>query len=349
MSTSFKVKSLIWILWKKMTISLWWKILLLLYIAFPLTIKAFPGIFLNMVFSHHVRSLVLTQLGKPKEAWGVSGCSNFNIKSSSGNKIGIWHIPPAESNDSLKGATNVILYCHGKRGHRGSGHRLPFYETLRKLNFHIVTFDYSGFGDSEGSPNGKNVVEDTITVYKWCLKQISPDAVLLVWGHSLGSAISTLALKTTTKDQHLKKPAGFILEAPFTNLQDAIHTHPTAKVMFRLWPYVMNYIMRDICEEYDITFPIDTYLTNLNTHILILHSDSDPKIKVEFSEHLYETIAENQETKAKSIKLVRFDKKYDLGHSDIYQSPHIATIIKQFRADVDKDNYGGFISNKVFI
>lgn len=42
----------------------------------------------------------------------------------------------------------VVLYLHGNTASRGSGHRSEVYKLLRKLNYHVFSFDYRGYADS---------------------------------------------------------------------------------------------------------------------------------------------------------------------------------------------------------
>lgn len=54
-------------------------------------------------------------------------------------------------------------------------------------------------------------------------------ARIFVWGHSLGTGVSTHALDDLGKKK--VNVDGLILECPFNNIKDEISEHPTAKVI----------------------------------------------------------------------------------------------------------------------
>ena len=81
-----------------------------------------------------------------------------------------------------------------------------------------------GYGDSSGTPWGEeDLVQDGFAVYEWTRRQF-PDKELFVWGHSLGTGVSTHLV------QHIEaaglKVDGLILDSPFSDLDDAMRSHP---------------------------------------------------------------------------------------------------------------------------
>lgn len=44
--------------------------------------------------------------------------------------------------EALSHGEPVILYMHGNAGTRGGSHRIELYTLLRKMNYHVITFDY---------------------------------------------------------------------------------------------------------------------------------------------------------------------------------------------------------------
>lgn len=45
---------------------------------------------------------------------------------------------------SLGDSRPVILYLHGNAGTRAVPHRVELYDILRKMDYHIIAFDYRG-------------------------------------------------------------------------------------------------------------------------------------------------------------------------------------------------------------
>lgn len=63
-------------------------------------------------------------------------------------------------------------------------------------------------------------------MYNWVSNKTKGN--LFVWGHSLGTGLSTHMLGVLSKSDIV--PTGLILESPFNNLKDEISEHPLATV-----------------------------------------------------------------------------------------------------------------------
>lgn len=85
----------------------------------------------------------------------------------------------------------------------------------------------SGYGDSSDiDPTEEGLVSDSMYMYKWIANRTS--SKIFVWGHSLGTGVSTHSLSLLKADGHM--PAGLILESPFNNLKDEISEYPMTQV-----------------------------------------------------------------------------------------------------------------------
>lgn len=84
-----------------------------------------------------------------------------------------------------------------------------------------------GFGDSsQVEPTEESVVKDCLFIYKWVTNKTIGD--VFVWGHSLGTSISTHMLSIL--NENIRRPVGLILESPFNNLREEIREHPLSTV-----------------------------------------------------------------------------------------------------------------------
>lgn len=138
--------------------------------------------------------------------------------------------------ETLRATTNdIVLYLHGNTASRGASHRVDLYKLLRSLNYHVVTLDYRGYGDSANiSPTERGVVYDALAVYQY-ITSISKNPVYL-WGHSLGTGVATHLLSLLT-DMSLPGPKAVVLESPFNNIREEICAHPFSKVTSILKPW----------------------------------------------------------------------------------------------------------------
>ena len=93
----------------------------------------------------------------------------------------------------------IILYLHGNLGTRAGKHRRELYKVFSRAGYHVLIFDYRGYGDSTGSPCEDGVVADSLAVYKW-ITHHNPKASVTVWGHSLGTAIATKLVRELQKE-----------------------------------------------------------------------------------------------------------------------------------------------------
>lgn len=110
---------------------------------------------------------------------------------------------------------------HGNVGNRASRQRAFTYQKLASINnFNVISFDYTGFGDSTGKPTERTIVDDSKAIWDWLISQgASPDR-LIIMGHSMGTAVAT---KLVEELQDLgQSPKALLLKAPLSNVQKAI-------------------------------------------------------------------------------------------------------------------------------
>jgi len=115
--------------------------------------------------------------------------SNLYFTSSSGNRLNGWLFNTYPDRP-------VILYCHGNFGNMS--YRKIFVEIADILHCNIFMFDYSGYGNSSGSPSLINLREDSLSAFEY-LRRYYKDEDIIVWGKSLGGyAALTIAAEYPT-------------------------------------------------------------------------------------------------------------------------------------------------------
>lgn len=120
--------------------------------------------------------------------------------SAGGNRISAIHLVNPK-------AKYTFLVSHGNA--EDLGVLLPFLQALYAQGFSVLSYDYQGYGTSEGSPTESNTYADVQAAYKYLIeKKKVPAKQIIVFGRSLGSGPSIeLAAKLPV--------GGLILEAPF--------------------------------------------------------------------------------------------------------------------------------------
>lgn len=64
------------------------------------------------------------------------------------------------------------------------------YNVLTESNYHVFCFDYRGYGDSDGTPTEDGITKDARVVYNYVASLVGNN-MIIVWGHSMGTAVAT--------------------------------------------------------------------------------------------------------------------------------------------------------------
>jgi fermentation-respiration switch protein FrsA (DUF1100 family) len=176
------------------------------------------------------------------------------FKASDGVKLHGWFFP---------GSTRrhlVLLVFHGNGGN--ICHRLAFYDAWLELGVSVFTFDYRGYGQSQGRPSEAGTYLDGQAAYTW-LRQwgfAAENTILL--GKSLGGGIaSEIALR--------EKVGGLILQNTFSSVPD---------VGTELFPFLPVRLMGSIRYETVKKLP------RIHVPVLVMHSRDDDFIRFNHAE-----------------------------------------------------------------
>jgi len=125
------------------------------------------------------------------------------FKSVDKTKLHGWEIPATD-----KKAKGVVVFSHGNTGTMHS--HFSFCYWLVRNGWHVFMYDYRGFGISEGSPNRRGVIEDSIAAFDYVLaKKEWKHLPVFSLGHSLGAAKSLVALGEVEHDKRIKGAAAW--------------------------------------------------------------------------------------------------------------------------------------------
>nr|CAD7411422.1 unnamed protein product [Timema poppensis] len=198
-----------------------------------------------------------------------------------------------------------------------------------QLGVNCTKHSHVSYGDSTNeSPSEQGVVSDSLFVLSWTMERVK-GAPLFVWGHSLGTGVSSHSLDILSqKGIH---PTGLILEAPFNNMRDEIREHPLARV-FRFLPW-FDFCFADSVGENNLLFETDKHLRNVRSRILILHAEDDKVIPFKLAKKLYESTVQGRSPHFGKVKFVKFEGKWGHGHKWICRSPDLPNVIRQFVAE----------------
>jgi len=310
---------------------------LTLFIALPFIFKFTPWLQRNMVFLPFIKVPGYINFEDP-ESEGLPGSRNFYLESDPGVKLGVWQILPANIMGSIKNQSEewfidqlsderpVILYLHGNSNNRAGPHRAELYHLLRSLNYHVITFDYRSYGDSSQiAPNETGVVADSKAVYDWVRSKVG-NSTLLVWGHSLGSAVSSHLVADLCLEGN--RPHGLVLESPFNNIYDEVRNHPLCWVWSKM-PYFDWFFTKSL-EENDLGFVSDQRISVIDVPIVILHAKDDAVVPFMLGKALYEAALQSRSKDWPEASFVEFEAEFGYAHKYICRAPELPEIIRKF-------------------
>ncbi|MGB3508408.1 MAG: alpha/beta hydrolase [Microcoleaceae cyanobacterium] len=157
-------------------------------------------------------------------------------------------------------AKYTILYSHGNA--EDLGEILPRLRDLRNIGFSIFSYDYQGYGTSQGRPSVKGAYQDINAAYKYLTQQLGiPANQIIVYGRSVGGGPSV--------DLASRKPvAGLVIESSFTT---------TFRVLTRIPIYPFD------------KFPSIDKIKNVNCPVLVMHGNADRVIPFSHGQQLFAT------------------------------------------------------------
>lgn len=336
----------------------------------PIIFKYSKAFRRNLVFINFIQWPINVDFDEPS-ASGIDGARNLSIEyhSKIDNcevKIGMWHILPETVYERLKDnikppcdkeelnrifdeelattSSPIILYCHGNSNSRVANHRIQLYQFFQKMDFHTITFDYRGYGDSTNlKPTEAGVVEDALVVYEWLNSIVGKytKPPIFVWGHSLGTAISShllgnlqeLSMTLLERNTPLPLPNGLILEAPFNNLADEVAKIPFSKLVTWL-PYFEATFVAPFRTNKEQTFKTDEHLSKQKKlPVLILHAKDDVIVPFIVGVKLFRSIQSSRKEDDAKVQLHAITKDERLGHSYICNYKNLDIIIRKFIMD----------------
>jgi alpha-beta hydrolase superfamily lysophospholipase len=143
------------------------------------------------------------------------------------------------------------------------------YETISPLlahGFQVFTFDYSGYGYSEGKSTRKDVLKDAYSALDFVIASYKQkDMQLAIYGHSYGGYLASVVGSNRQKDID-----ALVLEGAFSaHKEEANYKVP-----------ILGYLVKNeeiAAEE----------IQKNNKPLLIIHSSEDKKVPMKFGKKIY--------------------------------------------------------------
>lgn len=201
----------------------------------------------------------------PSGNWNPArlGFEDAWFESSDGTQLHGWFVPHARPH-------GIALFFHGNAGNitdRAS--------VLRELHdrhqLSVMTFDYRGFGRSEGQPSEYGILKDARAARAWLAKRTGVDEQdIVLIGRSLGGGVAVdLAAKDGAR--------GLVLASTFTSLP-AVGAHHISWLPTKL---LMSNRLNSLAK-----------IKKYNGPLLQSHGDADQVVPYELGQKLFEAAPE---------------------------------------------------------
>ena len=194
---------------------------------------------------------------------GVTRRTQF-VSSPEGITLSTWHL-------TQDGARGTVLYFGGNGYLMVNAHDIL--EGILQAPVDMLSFDYRGFGESEGKPSVDGLKKDALVVYDHLrdVLQVAPDAIVL-HGQSLGSFV---ALWVASQ----RPVAGVVLETPVTGVRDLLsHLAPWWTRAFIRFDVDAALLREDNLER----------VRQLSVPLLIIAGGEDPIAHPDMARRLFE-------------------------------------------------------------
>jgi abhydrolase domain-containing protein 12 len=178
----------------------------------------------------------------------------------------------------------LVIYMHGTSGTIGSTTRPTSYRNFcsAPLNkVYVLSLDYRGFSLSSGSPSEQGLLFDALAVVKWATAtaKVSPERIVL-YGQSLGPAVSVSLVNYLAK-QHTSLPfAGVIISASFADLPSLTATYRIGGVIPVLaslakTPPLFRFFTSRLQDTWMVKDNLAEFIRNSrNYHLTLIHAQT---------------------------------------------------------------------------
>lgn len=267
-----------------------------------------------------------------KEEFDTAGISHLYISTPLGTKdstsrLGAWYMLPTKSSGKVEQLTTsdtLVLYLHGNASNRSMPHRIALYRILLSLGYYVLAVDYRGFGDS--SPvvlNEDTVVADARAALGWVTSKLGDSAKVVVWGHSLGTAIASHMVADYDMETGGNSPVcGLILESPFNNMIEEVNTYKLSTLLVS-----KIFDLGSLIEDTGVAFETDKWLPAVRCPVLILHAEDDNVVPHSLGQALHQA---GKAAGKDNIRMVSYPPSLGLSHCKIHQAEGLVTEIKEF-------------------
>lgn len=172
----------------------------------------------------------------------------------------------------------TVIQFHGNAENMSTHYR--FLSWVVHHGYDLFTFDYRGYGDSEGEPSQKGLNEDAVTAIRWAFEN-RPEFQFILFGQSLGGAVLMRAYSEMAAPER-ERVLGLVIDSSF-------HSYKTMgrRALARSW---LTFLFQPlgalmVSDEYS---PEEVISKISPTPLLVIHGTQDPVVGFENGKEIYE-------------------------------------------------------------
>lgn len=209
------------------------------------------------------------------------GLRQVSFKSLDGTRLSGWYFPALR--DTGISHQGTIIQFHGNSGNLSSNYRSLVWVTQRGFDF--FTFDYRGYGLSEGKPSQEGVNQDAVAAVQYVLDQDkgSHERNIVLYGQSLGGAVMMRALQDVPDRSRIR---AVVADSTFYSYRALGRSFVARSIVG--WPFqpLASVLLSD---EYS---PEDSIARISPIPLLVIHGDADSVVPLKFGQKIYDLAQE---------------------------------------------------------
>lgn len=198
---------------------------------------------------------------------------NILVETDKGKLLHGWYFTT-----KVKNPKGTVFFLHGNSNNISTESVAMMW--LVDKGYNVLTFDYRGYGISQGKPDIKGVLQDGLEYTEAVFKDNKVDKRnMVLYGQSLGGAVAAHIARYSPYADKFKV---LVLESTFTSWRNIAKEVAASNFFTYIWQYPVSW---SIPKEYST---IDNIKYSKIKNTIIIHSEADNLVKFDNGDAIYQ-------------------------------------------------------------
>lgn len=198
---------------------------------------------------------------------------NILVETDKGKLLHGWYFTT-----KVKNPKGTVFFLHGNSNNISTESVAMMW--LVDKGYNVLTFDYRGYGISQGKPDIKGVLQDGLEYTEAVFKDNKVDKRnMVLYGQSLGGAVAAHIARYSPYADKFKV---LVLESTFTSWRSIAKEVAASNFFTYIWQYPVSW---SIPKEYST---IDNIKYSKIKNTIIIHSEADNLVKFDNGDAIYQ-------------------------------------------------------------